>query len=963
MKWCIFFLLFITHSSYSQYFSTGQDPASLRWRQIKTDRYKLIFPVSFEKKAQYLANIMDMICRNETSTLSAKVPRIPIIIHNQSSSSNGVTVWAPKRIEMYPCAPQNTYAEEWLEQLAIHEYRHAVQVSKINRGFSKALYFIFGEQATGAMLGLFIPTWFLEGDATVTETAMSKAGRGRSALFESPLRAQLIEKGAYPYDKAVLGSYKTYVPDPYSLGYFLVGQARKRYGPEIWNSALDKVARYPFMVVPFNSGIRKVTKLSKVKLYKQTLADLEDEWRIQITTGLITQPRHLTHRDPKNFSVYTHPLYLNDSTILADKSSMDDINRFVLIDRRSGKEKILLTPGNHIGGTTSIAGDWLVWVEQEPDPRWQNKDYAEIKLYNFRTRKIHELTHESRYFAPVISPDGARVAAVYVSTENAFSIRILDINSGKVIKDFPIEKYDNALTPNWSPDGSKIVFTILNEKGESIAILDLNTGKIHYELPFEYHEFNGPAFYYSHYIIYSIDYSGVENLYAVDTLTRERFQITSGRYAGFDPDFSSDKQFMIYSDYLSDGLMVAEIKVDTSQWIPIENVTDHSTKLYDALSRQETANIQDSVLLRNIYKMNQSDDYDLKRDSIQGKIYETKKYSRALNLFNPHSWGPVSFNINNLTLNPGVSVLSQNVLSTTFASAGWEYNIQEQTGMFFANLSFQGWYPVFDFRFQTGNRAGYARIQGTNETFRFTWQETTFNATISIPWNFSHGKYSRSLQPSVGTSLINVVHNSSTPDQFTSGLIPTMNYALYATQYLRSNPKDMYPRWGQAFDVFFQNSPFKGNDMGSIFGAELNLYFPGIFRHHGIWLYGGYQQQWPKDNLSYSFADIINYPRGYIGADDQQLLSLGFNYKLPLFYPDFSAGSILYFKRFKLNLFYDWAQGWEPDQINLYQSTGLELTADLHILRFVYPFELGVRTIYFPLDGTVGWQFLYGVSF
>jgi len=959
---CLFLVLSTINFCYPQYFSTGQDPASVHWRQIKSGKFKIIYPDYFEKKAQYLANIMDLVCANETNTLKAKVPRIPVIIHDRSTISNGLTAWAPKRIELYTCAPQQTYAEEWLEQLALHEYRHAVQISKLNKGFTRALYYLFGEQGTAAVLGLFIPTWFLEGDATVTETALSRTGRGRSALFESPLRAQLIEKGPYSYDKAVLGSYKSYVPDAYFLGYYLVGQARKQYGPELWNSAVDKVAGYPFMIVPFNSGIKKITRLSKVGLYKKVLTELEDEWSLQVIESHHRIPRYLTRRDPGNFSVYTHPLYLNDSTILADKSCMDDIDLFVLINRKTGKEKILLTPGNHISGTTSISGDYIVWAEKEPDNRWQNEDYAVIKLYDLKKHKLRQVTHKSRYFSPILSPDGTRIAAVYTGVDNSCSIHVLDISSGKVIRDYPVKDFATAISPNWSPDGTKIVFTLLNEKGETIAIMDVNTGRINYLLPFEYQEFNGPSYFFHRYIIFSVDYSGIENLYAIDTLTRERFQITSGKYACLDPDFSSDKKFLIYSDYTSDGLMVAETEIDTTTWIPVSKVTDLSIKLADALSKQEKVNIQDSVLLRKIYKMNKYNDYDLRRDTIQGQIFKSKKYSKAGHLFNPHSWAPASININSYNVYPGVSVIMQNALSNTFASAGWQYNLNEMTGMFYANLSYQGLYPVFDFRFSIGNRAANARIQGTNEIYRFTWQETRFQAAVSIPWNLSHGKYYRSLQPSVGTSLINVAGNSSTPHQFTSGLIPTMDYRIYAAQYLRSGIKDLYPRWGQSAEVIFRNSPFRGNDMGSIFGTNLSLYFPGIFRHHGIWLYAGYQQEWEQDEVSYSYADIISYPRGYSGAADQQVLSIGFNYKFPLFYPDFSTGSIFYFKRFKLNLFYDWAEGYESGNLNRYMTAGAELTADLHILRFLYPFELGLRTMFFPVNSTWGFEFMWAIK-
>ena len=89
-----FLVFLLAPCGHSQYFSTGQDPASVKWRQIKTARYQLIYPAPFEKKAQYLANIMSIICRNETTTLSAKVPRIPVILHTR----DGDFSWAMQLI-------------------------------------------------------------------------------------------------------------------------------------------------------------------------------------------------------------------------------------------------------------------------------------------------------------------------------------------------------------------------------------------------------------------------------------------------------------------------------------------------------------------------------------------------------------------------------------------------------------------------------------------------------------------------------------------------------------------------------------------------------------------------------------------------------------------------------------------------------------------------------------------------
>ena len=447
----IILTFFLGWNAFSQYYSTGQDPASIRWRQIKTEKYQLIFPAPFEKKAQYLANVMDLVVSGEISSLKAQVPRIPVILHTQSAISNGLTVWAPKRIELYPCPPQQTYAEEWLEQLAIHEYRHAVQISSINKGFSKAMGYVFGEQITGGILGLFVPSWFLEGDATVAETALSNTGRGRSALFESTLRAQVVEKGIYSYDKVTLGSYKTFTPDAYQLGYFLVGQVRNKYGIQAWDEAINRVAKYPFMVVPFNSGIRKTTGKWKTQIYKEALMELDSAWKRQLHATNHPAYHHITKRNPKNYTEYSHPIMINDTTILADKSSMDDITRFVLIDRKTGHEKKLLTPGYHVGGTTSVGGNYLAWSELEPDHRWQNRDYAEIRIYNFLTGKQEELTSQSRYFAPIISHDGSRCAAVNITENNQCNIDILEVPSGRLLKQFPIPDFGQAITPNWSP--------------------------------------------------------------------------------------------------------------------------------------------------------------------------------------------------------------------------------------------------------------------------------------------------------------------------------------------------------------------------------------------------------------------------------------------------------------------------------------------------------------------------------
>ena len=57
----------------------------------------------------------------------------------------------------------DTYVQDWLEQLAIHELRHVIQLENLNQGLTKVLSIVFGEMATG-LIAAYLPFWYLEGD-------------------------------------------------------------------------------------------------------------------------------------------------------------------------------------------------------------------------------------------------------------------------------------------------------------------------------------------------------------------------------------------------------------------------------------------------------------------------------------------------------------------------------------------------------------------------------------------------------------------------------------------------------------------------------------------------------------------------------------------------------------------------------------------------------------------------------
>ena len=922
----------------AQYWSIGTDPASVKWQRLKSEHFRVIYPAELDTSSRFVINAFEHIYSVSTKGLEAKTGKWPVIIHNRSIRSNAFTPYAPKRIEFLTTTPQDNYAQPWLDQLVIHEYRHAVQYGAVNRGFSKALSYIFGQQATAGVLGLFVPMWWVEGDATVQETVMCESGRGRSPSFEMGLRAQFLEKGIYSYDKAYNGSYKDYIPDWYELGYLLVGYTRVHYGMDAWSPVMERVGKYPFMLVPFSSALHKQTGMRKSMLYNNIADSLKSAWESQAEKITCTPYERISPSPGKNYTHYDEAVFLNDSLMVVDKVCFDDVNRFMLIDFK-GNEEILVTPGlGMLDDALSAAHGMVCWAEESPDPRWVLQNYGILKIYDVASGRQRQLTHHTKYFAPIIADDGSKILAAEVTPGGQNAIVVLDALTGEVTHRITSPENYFYSQPNWSPDGKKIVSTVLGKQGKSLVIADPVTGRMRVIIPFSYHDIGEPVFY-DRFIIYRAPYSGIDNIYAADTLTGEIFQVTSTRFGAAGPVVSPDGKKLVYSNYTAMGNELVWTGLDQSAWKPLSMVQDHSIKLYKPLTEQ----------------MN----YLFDPDSVPKVSYDSKPYHKGFNLFNFHSWAPLAVDINNMDLNPGVTLLSQNLLGTSLTKVGYEYNLNEETGKYFLNYSYSALYPAFDLGMDYGLRRGSHAVDSTGEQMNYKFHELNLAAGIRIPLHWYARSWFVGFQPYAGYSYKFLKMEPGAELRFKDDRVNSLDYRLFFYAQLRESYRDLIPRWGQVIQLDYRHTPFKGDAENSIFVAQMVVYFPGLVRHHGFKIYAGYQD---RLNNYYPYSDLINVPRGYSGIDSDHILSGSISYEFPVFYPDWHIGPIIYMKRLKAAVFYDqaWVYDTEPDQS--YNSMGLDLTVDFHLFRHFAPLEAGLRSIYFPDTGTFGFEFLYSLD-
>ncbi|TVR44680.1 MAG: hypothetical protein EA394_00130, partial [Bacteroidia bacterium] len=531
----------------AQFYIRGQDPASIRWKQIHTENFQLIFPEDYAARAAYIADLLEFIYEPGSATLGHQPRKVPVILHNQTVEPNGFVSWAPARLEMFTNPPPNDDVHDWHERLAIHEYRHVVQIDKLNQGFTRFLSILFGQQATGGLLGLGMPPWLLEGDAVAAETALTFGGRGRQPVFEQGLRAQILEKGAYSFDKAMLGSFKDYVPNHYEFGYQLVAAARHFHGPKIWDDVINNIAQKPYTLFPLSLGLKKKTGSTISSFYEDTFLWLDSAWTTQQEKHAYTAFQRV-NKDQNLYTNYRSLAFLNDTDLLALKTGMEDIPRVVRISP-DGTEKVLFTPGFYNSEIFSLAANKIVWTEHRNDPRWDHRSWSEVHMYCFQDNNRKRITRNTRYFSPALSPDGKTIAVTEVSSTDEYALVLIDAQTGKEQERYATVENAYLMQPQWHPEGTSVIAIARDETGKRIVSVDLKNGVFTTLFHAGHNEIARPRYLDEGRIAFTGAFSGISNIYLADKEKDEVFQLVSSRYGATDAVLSPDEQTLVWSDY------------------------------------------------------------------------------------------------------------------------------------------------------------------------------------------------------------------------------------------------------------------------------------------------------------------------------------------------------------------------------------------------------------------------------
>lgn len=184
---------------------------------------------------------------------------------------------------------------------------------------------------------------------------------------------------------------------------------------------------------------------------------------------------------------------------------------------------------------------------------------------------------------------------------------------------------------------------------------------------------------------------------------------------------------------------------------------------------------------------------------------------------------------------------------------------------------------------------------------------------MSAGWNYSNGMVANLDKIEWDRGQISNIQRIG----FRKGL-HKLSFGLGYSDQVRMAHRDIAPRWGYTLSTLYTFNPANVHfsDLISFFGQA---YLPGLAAHNSLKVAATYQTsvggyKFPAGYAPLSYKSTRLIPRGFSSADivSNNYTAVSLDYQLPVWYPEGGIGSVLYFKRIRLNAGGDYAQFRRP---------------------------------------------------
>ncbi len=459
--------------------------------------------------------------------------------------------------------------------------------------------------------------------------------------------------------------------------------------------------------------------------------------------------------------------------------------------------------------------------------------------------------------------------------------------------------------------------------------------------------------------------SGYDEMHCFDIVNGKESRISQSTYGSFDPSTPSSDGYIYGTTYDRHGYHLSKV--------------ESGAELGEVERKRLPENIVNPKRIKLDVINLDSVSFTPTDSIVSHKRHKSKKYNKAANLINLHSWIPFAYNPfeyveeNRTTVAAGATLLSQNLLSSADGYASYGYNSLEGS-MFSAGLKYDG----LGVALEAGVSYGGNQVVYDPFGFGTTRQQEYYSvsAKASLPMVLSNGYLTQVLTPSALWSYSNgLVFDLDSFDiesyrmdktakiGFDRGL-HKLTLGLTYSGSTRSAMRNLQSPLAYILSANYALSPMEDSfsDLLMLYGA---LYGRGFKPTHAATLklcyqnsFGGYTYN--GINLL-SFQSAMLLPAGYSTSSivNNHYNAASLDYQFPICYPEGGIGSILYIRRIRMDVGVDGGtfRNYSNQREYIY-SYGVGLLFDINTMRLP---ESATTTIEFSLyqtkSGDVGYQF------
>ena len=560
-KYCLLYFLFIFEISAQVKYNHSE----LEWKTFETENFIFHFHNGTERTAKEGALVAEAIYPNITKLYDFEpLQKTQIVFLDTDDYSNGAAYFYDNKIEIWasPLDTELRGSHRWLQNVITHEFTHIVSIgsamkygSQIPGGYFQLVKYepekrqdvLYGYPNTLVSYpipGSAVPPWFAEGIAQFMYEGATFDfwdTHRDMILRDRTLNNNLLSLNEMnTFGKAGIGNESIY-----NSGFAFARYLAYKYGQDVFPNISKTLSGKLRGSIEY--ALEKATGVHSDSLISSFQANLHERY------GFLTESINSNELKGKIIrkegTANFHPQWSNDgekfaylSNVGKDFISQTDLHIYTL---DGGNNDIIAE--NVFSSPSWSSSDEKIYYTKKSKVDNKGSRWFDLYVYSFLDEKEDRLTKGARAFSPLILP-GDSLLAYLATNDGTQNLFLLNLNSREFQQITNFDDGRQIMNLSFDPKDNLLMFDNLESHFRNISAISLkDTSFVNLIAVPEWDErditstSNGG-------LIYSVDRSGVYNLYYVNTNDGNQGYITNVLGGAFMPSVSKDGK-VIYSLY------------------------------------------------------------------------------------------------------------------------------------------------------------------------------------------------------------------------------------------------------------------------------------------------------------------------------------------------------------------------------------------------------------------------------